>query len=84
MSLGSLGCVLGVVRFIRGRWVISVWTWVHPGSLWSLRFTLGIVRFIRVRWVHSGLPRWSLGSFEVVGLSRVRRGVRWVHPESVG
>ena len=43
-------------------------------ALWC---ALGVVDFMRGRWVHSGAP-W--GSSGVVGVTRVRPGVRWVHP----
>ena len=45
VSFGSLGCVLGVVGFIRVRWVISGSTWVHPGSLSSLELALEVVKY---------------------------------------
>ena len=68
----------GVVGFIRGRWVHSSPRW---GSLCSLVFAMGVVAWDR--WVHSG-SRWgSLGSSGVVGFTRVRAGVCWVHPGSL-
>ena len=41
MLLGSLGCVLGFVRFVGGRWV-------HWGTPWGLSVALGVAGFIRV------------------------------------
>ena len=40
--LGSFGCALGVVGFIRGRWVRSGTTWWSFGSF-------GVVGILRVR-----------------------------------
>ena len=53
--LGSLGCVLGVVSFIRDRWVhFPGGRRVHPGSLGSLGYAvdcvLVVVGSIRVHW----------------------------------
>ena len=63
VCFGSRGCVLGVVRFIEGRWV-------HPGAPWASSGLFGVVGFTRVRScgrrVHSGY------TFGVI------RGV-WVH-----
>ena len=51
---------LGVVGFIRDRWVHSGAPW---GWLGSFGRDLGIVGFIPVRWVHSGVPLVSSCSF---------------------
>ena len=83
-ALGSLGCALGVVGFIRGRWVhFGAPRWslsasgVRPGcrrvqlrSLGSLRCALGFMRFILVHW---GSSRGSSGVSAVAGFTRVRR-----------
>ena len=62
-SVGSFGCVLGIVGFV----------WCHSGAPFglsgSLGYAIGVVVLIRHRWVHSGAlwGRWfhsrSLGSF---------------------
>ena len=99
-SLGSFGCIPGVVGFIR---VCSF----HSGSRahwWSLGF-FGFVVFIRVRpgdrlvhsdafrcalgsiWVrsvNSGVPWGSFGLFAFVGIIQDRPGGRWVHAGSLG
>ena len=50
-SLSSFWCNLGVVGFVRGRWV-------HSGVSWESLGSFGVVRFIWVHpggcWVHSG------------------------------
>ena len=76
-ALNSFGCTLGVIGFIRGRWV-------HSGVPWGSSGSFRIVRFIRVhpavfrvysgRYVHSGAPWGSSGSFGVVRFIRVRPG----------
>ena len=79
VSLGLLAHALGVVGFIRDRWVNSRRhgvLWVYPGS-----FTRPTGLF-----VHSGslgsLARswWSLGSSGVVGFTYAGPAGRWVHP----
>ena len=57
--LCSLGCALGVVEFVRGRWVHWGATWarrVRSGSLCSLGYALGVIGFVRCRWIHCGAP----------------------------
>ena len=82
-SLGSLGCALLVVGFIRGgTQVCPGGSWVHPGSLGSLGCALGVVAFIRGRWIPS--PWGSLGSYGVVWFTLVRPWCLWVHPGSFG
>ena len=46
-------------------------------------YALGVVGFIWCRWVHLGAPWGSLRSSVDVGFTRVRPGVRWVHPGSL-
>ena len=88
-SLGSLGCVMGVVGLIRGRCV-------HGGAPLGSSCVVGftrvylcssrVVRFIRVcprgRWVHPG----RLGSLVgfIRGGTRVRPGGRLFHPGWLG
>ena len=80
---GSLGFALGVVGFIRGRWIHSGSRWVSFGSSGVVGITR-VVGFIRGRWVYSGL-RWGLlGSFSVVVFTPVNAGGRLVHPGSLG
>ena len=61
---GSLVFALGVVGFIRGRWIHSGTRWGSLDSTGVFGFTkvsAGVVGFIRGRWVHSS-SRWgSLG-----------------------
>ena len=45
---------------------------------------MGVVGFILSRWVHSGAPRMSLGSVEVVGFIRVRPDSRLGSTNSLG
>ena len=98
MSLGSLGCVLGVVGFIPGRCIRS-------GAPWRFFCSSGVVGFTcvspRGHWVHPG----SLGSFgcalgvvgfvwghsrapwmslDSFGVVRFTRVRRWFNPESLG
>ena len=92
VSLGSLGCALGVVCFIRGSRDHSC---APKGSLGSLAHSLGVVGLMRDLWVHSRLPLGSLdtlgvveftharpvliGSAVVVVFIGARPGGRWVH-----
>ena len=81
-SLGSLTRALGVVGFIRGRWIYwraPLWSLVYPGSLGLLGCAFGIIRFIQCSWVNSRASKSSLGSSAVVGFTRARHGGRWVH-----
>ena len=72
-SLGSYGCAMGVVGFIR----------VRSGTPWGWSGLLGFVGFIRarrrihrwVRWVQSG----ALGSFGQVQVVIGLIPVRWIH-----
>ena len=57
--LGSLGCSLVVIGFVRGRWVHFV----------------GVVCFVRLNWVHWCAPWVWLGSFSVSGFLGVRPGI---------
>ena len=61
--------------------------WVHTGSFDSLRCALGVFGFIPSRWVQSraplGVHAGSFGSSRIVEFTRVRPGVRWVHPGSL-
>ena len=60
-SLSSLGFALGVVRFIRGRWVHAMAPWWSLGSFGVVEFTL--VRH-GWRWVDPeslGSLRFTLG-----------------------
>ena len=69
-SLGSLMCALGVVGFIRGRWVHWGAPWgrrIYPGSLDSMVCALG-----------------SSGSSAVVRFTGMRPERRRVHPGSLG
>ena len=75
-SLGSLGCAMGLVGFIRGGWVHSGVPWGSLGSFFSfgsLGSALGALGSC-----------WSLGSSEVVGFTCVRYVGRCVHPGSFG
>ena len=58
-SLCSLGFALGVVGFIRGRWVYSDSPWGSLGTsevvAFTLRLALWVVGLIRRRWDHSVL-----------------------------
>ena len=51
-SLGSFGCDLGVVGFIKGRWV-------HSGASWGSLGSFGVVGFIGV---HTGVVGFIRGS----------------------
>ena len=83
--LGSLGCALGVVGFIRGRSRVRPrGRWVHPGPLGSLGSALGVVRFVWGCWVHSDSPCGSLSSSGVVGFTRKRPWGSWVYAEWLG
>ena len=82
-SLGSRGCALSVVRFIRGRWVHSVVPWWSLGSSGVIWFTQ-----VTLYWVSlgsSGVPWGSLRSSGIVGFTAVCPGCsgfirgRWVH-----
>ena len=77
VSLGSIGCNLGIVGFTRvhpgGRWVL-------PGSLDLLGCALMVVGFIWGRWVHTGVPLGSIGTTGIVVFTRVIRGSSWIHP----
>ena len=87
VSLGSLGCALGVFGFILcevgvfgfmyGRFVHSG---AHLASMFSLVRALGVIGFIQGRWVHSGAHWESLGSSGVVGFNRVHTGGCWTNP----
>ena len=66
--MGSRGCTLGVVGFIRGRWV-------QAGALWG---SFGVF------WVHCGAPCRSTGSLWVDVFTRVRSGLHRVHSGSLG
>ena len=68
---------MGVVGFIRGRWV-------HPESQGSLGLELGVVGFIWCRWVNSGARWGSLGYSVVVRYSEVHNGRSFVQPGSLG
>ena len=88
MSLGSLGCALGAVGFIRGRCVHSGAPLGSSGSfgVFGGCALLRVVGFTRVRpgsrrghWVRAGAP-WRLSDyFGVDGFTRVRPGCRRVH-----
>ena len=81
-SLGSLTLVLGVVGFIRGRWIywrVPLWSLVYPGSLGLLGCAFGIIRFIQCSCVNSRASKSSLGSSAVVAFTRARYGGRCVH-----
>ena len=54
------------------------------GVVGFTRVGAGVVGFIRYRGVHLGLRWGSLGSFRVVGFSRVRPRGSWVHLVSLG
>ena len=90
-------CSLGVVVFIRCRWVRPGVRWVHSGSLGSRGCTLGRVggggggvtlvgpeiRPVHSgRWVHSGASRGSSDSLGVFAFTRVRRWGRPIHSGS--
>ena len=64
-SLRSFGCTLGVVGFIRVRWV-------HSCALWGSLVSFMVVGLFSVRtggrWVCYGAHQGSWGSFRVVGL----------------
>ena len=62
---------LGVVGFIRGRWV-------HSGSHWESLGSTRVVGFIRCRWFQSGSARGSLSSSGVIAFTLVCRRVRWL------
>ena len=55
----------------------------HPGTLGLLARALGDVGYILGRAIHMCALCRSLGSSEVVGLSRVHRSGRWVYPRSL-
>ena len=80
-SLNSLRYSLGVVEFNRCIWFTKVRAGV-VGFIRSIEFALGVVGFIGGRFANSGSRWWSLGSSWVVGFTRVRAGVGWVHPGS--
>ena len=69
--LGSGGCALGVVGFMRDRWVHDGASW---GSSGSFGCSLG----------HSGVPWGWSGSLVVVGFTRLRPVGRRVHSGSLG
>ena len=77
-SLGSLGCALGVVGFIRGRWVHLVRPGgcrVHPVSLGSVGCVLRAFGFRSVHWGVPWCRRVHPGSFGVrTGGRRVHQG----------
>ena len=77
-SLGSFGCVLGIIGFIRCRWVHSGAPFRLSGSLGC---SLGVVMIIRG---HSGAPCGSLSSLGVVGFVPMRLGDHWVHSVLLG
>ena len=54
------------------------------GSFHVVGFAQEDAGFIKCLWVHSNSPWVSLGSSGVVGFTRVRPGVRWVHLQSFG
>ena len=90
VSLGSLGCALGVGGFIRGNCVHSLgdfgfdwYRWVRLGSLGSLAFALVVDGFIRGRWIRSRARRVSLRSSGVVGFTCTHPVCRWVFPGSL-
>ena len=65
-ALGSFGCALDVVGFMRSRILVSRFIpirWVYSSVLWGTSYSFGFVGFIRAYagggWVHLG----SLGSF---------------------
>ena len=68
-SLYSLGCTLGIVGFIRGRWV-------HRGAPWVSSSSSRVAGFIGVRpegrSIHPGLLGSSRYTLRVAGLIRVR------------
>ena len=75
--LGLLGCVLVVVRFIRGAGFIGVRHGnhrFHMGALHLSGCALGVVEFIRDCWVRRGAPWVSTGSSLVAGYIGVRPG----------
>ena len=70
--LGSYGCALGAVGFIRNRLrVVAV-------------IALVVVGFIQCRWVHCGASRGSSGLTGIARLIGVRPGGRRIHPGSLG
>ena len=89
--LGSLGCALGIVRFIRGRWVHRGAPWWSSGSSGVAEF-IGVDGFIGVlSWVRQVPPGSCTGFIRVRPVGRrflpaligVRPGGRWVHPVSL-
>ena len=84
-SLGSLRCALGVVGYVRGRWVHRVALWVSSGSFGVagfIRVRPGEVGFFRGRSVYWSAPWGSSGLFGVSGYIGKRVGFvrsRWVH-----
>ena len=96
--MGSFGRPLGVIGFVRVRWIQSdapYWSsdsfglvgFIHawPGGR---RVLFGFVGFTRVRpagrWVHSGEHLRSSCSFGFVGFIRAHPGGRWIHSGSLG
>ena len=78
---GSLGCTLGCVCFIRIHWGAPLGCVVHPVSLGSLGSVLGVVGFVRCRWIHWGTT-WK--SYSFAGIIGARPGNRQVHPALLG
>ena len=88
-SLGSLGCTLMVVGFIRGRWVPWDVPWCSLGLSGVARFT-GVrsvgCRVYPVSCFHWGAPWGSSGSSGVAGFIGLRPEVvgfirvHWVAP----
>ena len=71
---------LGVVVFIRGGIRVRPGGRLfHPVWLGSPRSALGVVGFILGNWGQSDVPWGSLDSSGVVGFTRERPGVLWVH-----
>ena len=75
VSLGSLACTLGVVGYIRDRWV-------HSRALWGSLGSSGVVEFTRVRpgcrWVHPVSSGSLARALEVIGFIRGR----WFHSQA--
>ena len=86
-AFASLARDLGVVGYIRGRWVIRALSGLNAELLRLPAYAtcvLGIVRFVRSCWIHSRAPWRSLGSSGDVRFARARRWGRCVHPGSLG
>ena len=87
-SCGPFPCTLGLVRFLRVRWVHSRVPWGRrflPASFGPLPCALRVVGFVRIRsvpaGVHSPAPWWLSGSF---GCFRSIPEARWSIPVRPG